>query len=280
MKRIAALLILTVLAVSLDMLASEASAQDNHPAYREGITYASEGKFREAAAWFRNNLKEYKTDSTSSSSLAVINDLNEKKITEEYAVSFFKGLDLLQNGEIDMGLAELEKTAGSNPSYARPYNVIGVVYASLGNEPEAIGYFRKAIEIDPRYGQACFNLAALYQSSNRLEDALEYYEKAISLEPDLPEASVNMAGIYASLGKYPEAIKYYRMAIELDRDNPDLYYRLSLVYFMSEQLMKFRENLLKAQKLYRNKGDNEGLKKVAEYMDKITDIENKFRKAK
>jgi tetratricopeptide (TPR) repeat protein len=89
-----------------------------------------------------------------------------------------------------------------------------------------------------------------------------------------------MAAIYASIGKYPEAIKHYQHAIELDPDNPDLYYNLALAYFMSEQLLKFKVNLLKAQELYQRNKDAQGLEKVKEYINKIRVIENKFRQTK
>jgi tetratricopeptide (TPR) repeat protein len=54
-------------------------------------------------------------------------------------------------------------------------------------------------------------------------------------------------------------------AIEIDPDNPDAYYSLALAYFMSDQFIKFKTNLEKAQRLYRQEGDEDGLKKVEVY---------------
>jgi len=255
-------------------------AQETNVIYRQGIEYGAEGKFPEAVDWFKENLKNNKSDFTSVSSLSVLNDLSGGKITDAYARSFFTGLNFLQNGKIDEGLSELKKTTELNPAYPKAYNVIGMVHASLGDKSKAIDYFQKAIEINPQYTQACFNLAALYQSLGQTEDAFKYYEKALFLDPNLPEAVMNTAVIYASLGKYSEAIKYYQRAIELDRTNPEVYYNLALAYFMSDQLVKFRDNLLRAQELYQRKNDAQGLEKVAEYMNKIKDIENKFKQAK
>ncbi|MEI6049566.1 MAG: tetratricopeptide repeat protein [Bacteroidota bacterium] len=280
MKRILFLVISIVLFISLNIVVKDSSAQNADSTYRKGIEYASEGKFQEAADWFKDNLKNNKSDSTSISSLAVIKDLNDGKITDAYAKSFFTGLNLLQNDKMVDGLKELEKTIESNLGYPKTYNVVGMVYASQGDKSKSISYFQKAIEINPQYSEACFNLAALYQSSAQPEDALKYYEKVISMEPNSIDAIINMAAIYASLGKYPEAIKYYQNAIELDRNNPEVYYNLALAYFMSDQLVKFKGNLLKAQELYKRRNDTKGLEKVAEYMDKIKEIESKFRQAK
>jgi len=279
MKRILVLVISAILFISSNTTVKYSFAQEANSAYRKGIEYAAEGKFQEAADWFKDNLKNNKSDSTSVSSLVVIKDLNNGKITNAYARSFFTGLNLLQNDKMDEGIKELEKAIESNPGYPRPYNVIGMVYAAQGDKTKAISYFKKAIEINPQYSQAYFNLAALYQSSAQPLDALKYYEKAISLEPDSFEAIINIAAIYAALGKYPEAIKYYQQAIKRERNNPEMYYNLALVYFMSDQLAKFRDNLLRAQELYQRQGNAPGLAKVAGYINKIKEIENKFRQA-
>jgi len=280
MKQITLLAISIVLFILSSMVIKDSFAQGAKSTYRKGIEYASEGRFQEAVDWFKDNLKNNQSDATTISSLAVINDLNNGKITDIYAKSFFTGLNFLQNGKIDDGLKELEKTIESNPGYPRPYNVVGIIYASQENKEKSISYFKKAIEINPQYSEACFNLAVLYQSSAQTEDALKYYEKLLSLEPNSPEAIVNMATIYASLGKYSEAIKYYQNAIELDRNNPELYYNLALAYFMSDQLTEFRDNLVKAQELYQRNKDTAGLAKVAVYMNKIKEIESKVRHPK
>jgi tetratricopeptide (TPR) repeat protein len=280
MKKISVLAIPIALFILLNTAARNSLAQSADYAYGKGIEYAAEGKFQEAADWFKANLKNNKSDSTSISSLAVIKDLNEGKITDAYAKSFFTGLNFTQNGKIDEGLKELQKVIESNPGYPRAYNVVGMLYAAQGDNLKSISYFKKAIEIKPEYSQACFNLAVLYQSLAQAEDALIYYKKAISLEPNSSDAIINMAALYAALGKYPEAIKYYQNAIELDRNNPELYYNLALTYFMSDQLIKFRDNLLKARELYQQKKDVQGLEKVKSYMDKIKVIESKFRQAK
>jgi tetratricopeptide (TPR) repeat protein len=280
MRRILVLAISIALFILLNTVVKNSFAQNADSTYRKGIEYASEGRFQEAAGWFKDNLKNNKSDSTSVSSLVVIKDLNDGKITDAYAKSFFTGLNFLQNGKIDEGLKQFEEAIESNPEYSRAYNVVGMVYASQGDKTKSISYFQKAIEINPQYSEACFNLAALYQLLSQPKDAIRYYEKVIFLEADSPDAVINIAAIYASLGKYPEAIKYYQKAIELDRNNPEVYYNLALAYFMSDQLIKFRGNLLKAQELYQRNKDTRGMEKVAEYMNKIKEIENKFKQAK
>ncbi|MFA6358295.1 MAG: tetratricopeptide repeat protein [Candidatus Omnitrophota bacterium] len=258
-------------------LAVEDSAYVNH---RKGVDYASEGKFNDAQEWFEQNLETNKKDSTSASSLAVIKDLNDGKISKEYVVSFFKSLNLLQDGEFEKGVKELSKAIAIDPGYVKSYNVLGAAYASLGDAPKAENNFQKAIELDPLYVQAYYNLAVLNQSLGREEEALKDFKKVVELDSKSLDAVKNIASIYASIGQYDYAIKYYQDALKIDHENPDIYYNLSLVYFMSDQVMKFKLNLEKAQELYKQRGDAEGLKKVEEYMVKIRTLEDKMKSLK
>jgi len=246
--------------------------------HRKGVDYASEGKFKDAEDWFKKNLEINKGDFTSLSSLVVIKDLKEGKINEEYAMVFFRGINLLQDGSTEEGIIELEKARKLNPAYVRVYSVLGASYASLGQKQNAVNYFKKALEIDPKYIEASFNLAVLYQATGQSDEALNYYKRVMDIDPNSIDANINSAAIFASLGRYKEAIAYYQNAIKLDRLNPDIYYNLALVYFISEDLIKFKDNLISAQKLYQDRHDEKGLQKVSEYMGKIKDLENRFRK--
>jgi len=262
------------------LLAQDASGQIIHAKHREGIDYASRGEFKEAEEWFKKNLESGSKDATSLGSLAVIRDLNRGEITDKYAVSFFKALNFLQDGKTEEGIAHLKTAIEINPGYVRAYNVLAMAYASLGQNDNAIKNFQKAIEINPQYSEASFNLAALYQSLGKSEEALEFYAKTIKLAPASVDALTNSAAIYASLGKFKEAAQYYQEAIKKDSANPDIYYNLALVYFMSDQLIKFQDNLIRAQELYRQRHDEKGLQKVAEYMDKIKEIEKRIKHGK
>ena len=276
----AAILSVIIIPISYAVEAQDAVKPQIHFNHRKGVDYASEGKFKDAEDWFRLNLETNKGYFTSLSSLVVIKDLKDGKINAEYAIVFFKGINLLQDGLTKEGIIELEKARKLNPAYVRVYNVLGASYASLGQDQNAVNYFKKALEMDPKYSEASFNLAALYQATGRSDEALKYYKQVLDIDPESIDANINSAALYASMGKYKEAVSYYQNAIKLDRLNPDIYYNLALVYFMSEDLIKFKDNLVKAQKLYQDNHDEKDLQKVAEYMDKIKDLENRFRKAK
>ena len=271
---------LALLAVDLCMpavtIARDFPPGADQAVHREGIKYASEGKFDDAKDWFEKNLETNKTDNTSQGALMLLKDLNKGRISREYAIAVFKGLNFLQDGSREQAINVLEQAIKLKPRYAKPYNILAIIYSSTDDIHKAVEYFQKAVEVNPKYSEAYFNLAALYQSLGQPEDAINFYKKAVELEPNFSEAVIHIAALCASLGKYDEAAGYYQDAIKIDRSNPETYYNLALVYFISGKVIKFKDNLLKAQELFRQRNDENGLHKVEEYMHKIEDLEKKI----
>ena len=246
-------------------------------AHRAGVEYASRGDFKEAEEWFKKRLEVDTKDATSASSLAVIHDYDSGVISREFTVSFFSAINLLQDGDVENGIKQLGTTIAMDPGYARPYNVLGVAYASGGEAAKAVSSFQQALQINPHYAEARFNLAALYQSLGKTEDAIRCYKEALIDAPGSTDALINIATLHASLEHYQDAIGYFQEALKTDRGNPDVHYSLALAYFMSGQVAQFKESLLKAQSLYQQKGDAAGLQKTAEYMEKIKEIEDRIK---
>ena len=92
----------------------------------------------------------------------------------------------------------------------------------------AIGLFKKALELDPDYALAYAGLGDAYgQRTQRfgfpaiwLDSAIEVSEKAISIDPDCPEAHKALGVAYAVKGCHRKSLAAYRRAVEL---NPNLY---------------------------------------------------------
>ena len=280
MRKVYGMLCLSILYSSVHPFAQAQNAQEQSLSLdrKEGIDYASQGRFVDAEEWFRKHLEKYKIDQTSSGALAAIQDLNQGKLTKEAAISLFRSLKFLEEGKVEAGVSQLFKTIEISPRYARTYNLLGVVYTSQGQADKGLYYFENAIGINREYSEAYYNLAALQQSLGRPEEALRNYKKVIKLKPDSLDALTHAGELCASLGRYEEAIRYYRNALRIDSSQPDIYYNLALAYFMSDNLMNFKDNLTKAQELYKQRNDDEGLQKVDQYMRKIESLKNKLKK--
>ena len=105
------------------------------------------------------------------------------------------------------------------PSYSPGWNEKGMIQARLGNHPEAIRLFRKALEVSPRFPRARLNIAIALSLLGRKEEALSYARKATLEDPDAHKPWAQLGHILADSGRISEAVAAYRRAVELGRDD-------------------------------------------------------------
>lgn len=162
-----------------------------------------------------------------------------------------------------MAMEDAERAAGLDGSLAIAHSVLGQVYAMAGRE-EAIGEFKKAIEIAPGNAEAPRELARLYNSLGRFDEAealyvkatesrptdwythlllgLFYYERELfqkaekelkvaqGLTPDNDIPARNLGGIYTMQGRYKDAIAQFQSSLS-KRNNAVTYASLGAAYF-------------------------------------------------
>jgi tetratricopeptide (TPR) repeat protein len=92
---------------------------------------------------------------------------------------------------------------------------------------EAERWYRKALEIDPRYAAAYNGIGAVRARQDRLEDALSAFERAAALEPAELTYIYNVGFMLRRLGRYADAQRSYRSAIVLDPGDADSYCELA-----------------------------------------------------
>lgn len=80
-----------------------------------------------------------------------------------------------------------------HPQHTRAMVAYGSLLDDQGREEEALGWWKKAIEIDPREAYAYNSIAGHYGHDGRAADALKLYDKAIELEPTEPIFRFNWA---------------------------------------------------------------------------------------
>lgn len=86
---------------------------------------------------------------------------------------------------------------------------------------EALGFYRRALEEDPRFPAAQLGLGAVLARIGRHEEAIGYYRAAIALWPTYGEAHYNLGLSLVAVGRPQEAEPAYREALRLRPDDPD-----------------------------------------------------------
>ncbi len=105
----------------------------------------------------------------------------------------------------------------------------GATYLSEGNFEAARRRFLQAIDVDAGLPEAFNGVGVTYRMRDDLARALDWYKKALAVDPDFGDAYYNMACVYAVKGDRQLALRYlqiaalngYATADGMDRD-PDL----------------------------------------------------------
>ncbi|MFI8378035.1 tetratricopeptide repeat protein [Leeuwenhoekiella sp. NPDC079379] len=156
------------------------------------------------------------------------------------AADVYLKMDMIEEYE-----AAMNKVIAKDPNNPGLYFNLGVGAAKAGNDEKAMGYYTKALEIDPNYSVANLNIAALMLGKDKeiieqmntlgntkadnakygelkkkrlalYSDAVPYLEKAIAGEEANVEAVRTLYNIHVQLGNTAEADKYKTQLDELE----------------------------------------------------------------
>lgn len=173
---------------------------------------------------------------------------NQKPVYDETLYQYGR----LQTINMDFvrALWALSNAVGLNPSNAKAYNLMGEIYYTTDESPQAkrmaIALFEAAQRIAPAYYKPYVNLGHLYfyndlafkDEEAALFRALGYYQVAYQLyqmgqvdklSPD-PKLFYNLSWLYYKYGNYEEALKVLSEIYTTDPLNPYYSYAIGNVY--------------------------------------------------
>ena len=115
----------------------------------------------------------------------------------------YLGWSLSMLGEIEEALAECKKAIALDPDYGNPYNDIGAYLIELGRPDEAIPWLEKAIASKRYccYQFAHFNLGRVLVAKRDLAAARRSFERALRHDPDFLPARMALAYLDEMIGK-------------------------------------------------------------------------------
>lgn len=92
---------------------------------------------------------------------------------------------------------------------------------------DAIGSYRRALELDPGHAEAHLNLGRLLHEAGRVEAAEEHYRRAASADPESARAFYNLGVALEDQSAPAGAIEAYEAALSLDPELPAAHFNLS-----------------------------------------------------
>jgi type IV pilus assembly protein PilF len=149
----------------------------------------------------------------------------------------------LVRNQPEFALQEVSKALQINPDASEANAIMALVQVRLRNDEQADAYFRKAVEVDPKNGEAQNNYGAFLCERGRAREALKHFDAAIAnaLYRD-PEKSQINAGI--CLKNHPvtgvSAAKYFRGALGTNPRSTVALYNLAVISLESGEPLAAR----------------------------------------
>ncbi len=135
-------------------------------------------------------------------------------------------------------LAEYEQLTKRKKYGASDFFNLGFLYEQVGGREEALRFYRKALELDPKYDKPLYHLAGLYKEAGDLKTAMTLYERLLRVNNKFAPAYLNMGIIYNALGDTDRARYLYQKTVAIDPANADGYFNLG---YLSEAKGELKE---------------------------------------
>jgi Flp pilus assembly protein TadD len=123
----------------------------------------------------------------------------------------------------------LPRRAGDAPSDPQAAFAAALARHHAGDTEGAIRLYRRAIELDPRAGEAYNNLANLLAGQDKVLAAVACLRRATAVAPRSAIAFANLGTYLRHLGRLEEASRALGRALELDPDSAVVLYRFGLL---------------------------------------------------
>ena len=124
-----------------------------------------------------------------------------------------------------------DKAIQLDSSISEPYALLGRIRSMQGNTEDAMGYFERALNLNPYDVTALTLLGEQY--AFRLNDpvkAIQYFIRASQVNPMDHVLATNLAIGYGMLGNYPECINNFRHALRLHPTDDWVWQNLGVAY--------------------------------------------------
>ena len=125
---------------------------------------------------------------------------------------------------------KLSQIKKDNKNDFHSYSQLGIQAQENGNYEDAIGLFKKSIELNDKYFKSWLNFGACCLKLNKLDEAEYALKQASALNPSDYSAHNNLGIAYSRLNKPKIAINEFVTALSLNPKSASTYFNLGLAY--------------------------------------------------
>jgi tetratricopeptide (TPR) repeat protein len=114
----------------------------------------------------------------------------------------------------------LSLTIKLDPNYSEYWNMRGNWYFNIGNIPQALTNYLRAIELSAPYPEVWANVGHCYRHLGEAAQAVAAYSRSLDLEPQQFAIFVARAQAFETLGEFDPALADYHTALTIDPQQP------------------------------------------------------------
>lgn len=174
-------------------------------------------------------------------------EANAKAAITDYKYWYRKGFAHNAQKNYSEAKTALNKSLEFKSDYLNTYLELGFAATKLKQGDEAIGYFMKAKDINPKDHVAYNGIGEVYRDIKKdYATSMSWYRKTLEVKKDERKACYGIGYCLNSTGKYAEAISYLKTAIEKEPDYTAAYVELGYSYYRTDNNAMAIENLNKA----------------------------------
>jgi predicted TPR repeat methyltransferase len=129
------------------------------------------------------------------------------------------GAALYRAGQIDEAMGCFKRALQLDPACLAAHNNLGLAHFALGQMDASVASFHHALRIDPQHAEVHNNLARTLREMNRTDEAVAHCRTALALRPDYADVHGNLGGLYLMQNRHDEALAAFRRQVLLDPKN-------------------------------------------------------------
>lgn len=128
------------------------------------------------------------------------------------------------------------------PNNDEAFILIGALYRKHGNSIEAVKYWEKALQVNPKRFDVYRAIGTVDFEKEEYEKAVTNWKKALEINPDIRDLRNNLAEAYLGLGKYTEGIEELEKEIKISPRSTISLYLLGRAYFQLKEYDKAKKH--------------------------------------
>jgi tetratricopeptide (TPR) repeat protein len=143
--------------------------------------------------------------------------------------------DLLNRGETEAAIRELQQAIALSPNDEDAHYNLGIALARAGREDDAIREYEAALRLFPDYAEVHNNYGNLLLRKGRVAEAIEHLDAAVKAMPDYALAHNNLGNALNQQGRPREALEHFKKAVQIQPDHWQARFNLGQVYLAQDQ---------------------------------------------